>query len=196
MRLALIVLCLAACYRTHGYRGGKDLYEPVGMRPDNADRTAAPPEIGKDAVAVGAKAPALAAKLPDHDWLVVVFYRGDWDAYDRAQLRELQAHAADFAQRKAAVAAISVDSAETGAHLAEGLTLSFALASDPGHRLIETYGVFDGETELAWPSIFVVDHAGVVRWRWIADDDKKRITTIEVLAAIDEAAGATAPAAK
>jgi peroxiredoxin len=195
VRLALITaLLLTACYRTHGYRGGKDLYEPVGIRPDNAAKATPPPEIGKDAVAVGAKAPALAATLPDHDWLVVVFYRGDWCPYCRAQLREIQAHAADFAQRKAAVAAVSVDSAETDAHLAEGLTLTFALVSDPGHRLIDKFGVFDGETELAWPSIFIVDRGGAVRWRWIADDFKKRITTIEVLAALDAAAGATAPA--
>jgi peroxiredoxin len=191
VRAALIVVCLAtACYRTHGYRGGQDLYQPVGIRPDNAAKATPPPDIGKDALAVGAKAPAFAATLPDHDWLVVVFYRGDWCQYCRAQLRELQAHAADFAQRKAAVAAVSVDSAETDAHLAEGLALTFALVSDPGHRLIEKYGVFDGETELAWPSIFVVDRGGTIRWRWTADDFKKRITTIEVLAALDAAAAA------
>jgi peroxiredoxin len=185
VRAALLLILIASCYRTHGYRGGKDLYEPVGIRPDNAARKAPPPDVGTTALALGADAPPIRAMLPAHERIVVVFYRGDWCPYCRAQLRDLQAHAADFDARHAALVAISVDSAETSEHLATGLALTFPLVSDPGHHVIERFGVFDTDTEIAWPSIFVIDHTGKIAWRWVADDFQKRITTTDVLAAID-----------
>ncbi len=186
MRAALIsILAFAACYRTHGYRGGLDMYDPVGLRPDNAGRATPPPDLGKSALAVGADAPPIRAMLPAHQRIVVVFYRGDWDAVDRKALADLQAHAAELAARKAAVVAISVDSAETDEHLAQGIKLSFTLLADQGHRVIEQFGVFDSDTEIAWPSVFVIDHDGKIAWRWIADDLAKRPTAVELLAALD-----------
>ena len=183
--LILIALLLAACYRTHGYRGGLDMYDAVGIRPDNAARATPPPDLPKSALAVGTDAPPIRAMLPAHERIVVVFYRGDWDATDRKQLADLQAHAADFAARKAAVVAISVDSAETDEHLAQGIKLSFTLLADQGHRVIEQFGVFDPDTEIAWPSVFVIDHNGKIGWRWTANDLGTRVTTAELLAAID-----------
>ena len=185
MRAALILILLAGCYRTHGYHGGLDLYDPVGLRPDNAARATPPPELATSALAVGHDAPPIRAMLPAHQRIVVVFYRGDWDAVDRKQLAELQAHAADLAARKAAVVAISVDSAETDEHLAQGIKLSFTLLADQGHRVIDQFGVFDPDTEIAWPSVFVIDHTGKIAWRWTATDLGKRVTTAELLAAID-----------
>lgn len=184
MRAAILLLLVTACLRTPK-RADYDAYQSVGLRPDNAARATPPPDLATSALAVGAKAPAIKTSLPAHDLLVVFFYRGDWCAYCRAQLRELQAHAADFAARKAVIVAISVDSPETSEHLAEGEKLGFPLVADPGHRVVAAYGVFDSETEIAWPSIFIVDAAGTIAWRWLASDFKQRITTTEVLAAID-----------
>jgi peroxiredoxin Q/BCP len=187
VRAALVLILAAACVRTPR-RADYDPYRSVGLRPDNAARATPPADLEQTALAVGAAAPAVKAALGDHDLTVVVFYRGDWDEHDRTLLRDLRAHAAELAQRKAAVVAISVDSPETSEHLALGEQLAFPLVSDPGHRVIETYGVFDGEPELAWPSIFVVDREAKIRWRWLAPSAAQRITTTEVLAALDRLA--------
>jgi len=184
VRFALLSLLIIACVRTPK-RADYDAYQAVGLRPDNAAKSAPPADITNSALALGATAPPIRSALPEHELLVVVFYRGDWCPYCRAQLKELEAHRDDFAKRKAAVVAISVDSPETSEHLALGEKLSFPLVSDPGHRLIEGYGVFDGETEIAWPSIFIVDRKGQVAWRWLATDFEQRITTTEVLQMID-----------
>jgi hypothetical protein len=41
--------------------------------------------------------------------------------------------------------------------------------------------VFDPETEIAWPSIFVVGKDGVIVKRWLADTFSERIATDDVL---------------
>jgi len=70
--------------------GTGSAYKPVGVKPANAGKAIAPPQVGDHAIAVGAAAPAIS--LPDdlgaswtlgdalakHARVVLVFYRGDW----------------------------------------------------------------------------------------------------------------------
>jgi peroxiredoxin len=65
--------------------------------------------------------------------------------------------------------------------LAERLGLAFPLLSDPGGAGIKAFGVFDAETEIAWPSIFIVNADGTVAKRWLADTYKERIATPDIL---------------
>ena len=61
------------------------------------------------------------------------------------------------------------------------------LLSDPERKVIKAYGVDDPETEIAWPSIYIIDgpaDAPKIAWRWSADIYKDRISTAEVLAAL------------
>ena len=196
MRAALVLLAVAACWHAKPRAGQPPAYTAVGVAPDNAARATPPPELAKTALPVGATPRAVPLRDQDGDpWsiasasrgsahLVLVFYRGDWCPYCRAQLADLQAHLADFGGKGAALAAISVDSPDTSTHLAAGLGLTFRLVSDPGHRLIGAFGVFDGETELAWPAVYILDARGAITWRWLADDFKTRITSAEILAAL------------
>lgn len=63
--------------------------------------------------------------------------------------------------------------------------LTFPLLSDPDRKIMKAYGVEDPETELAWPSIYIVDAPdGKVAWRWAADIYKDRIAAADVLAAL------------
>jgi len=45
--------------------------------------------------------------------------------------------------------------------------------------------VFDDETEIAWPSIFVIAADGTIVKRWLADTYKERIATTDVLRELD-----------
>jgi peroxiredoxin len=69
--------------------------------------------------------------------------------------------------------------------LAERLHITFPLLSNPGGSAIKAYGVFDSDTEIAWPSIFVVNADGTIAQRWLADTYKERISTADVLKNLD-----------
>ncbi|MBA3538989.1 MAG: redoxin domain-containing protein, partial [Deltaproteobacteria bacterium] len=54
--------------------------------------------------------------------------------------------------------------------------------SDPGGTVMRAFGVFDAETEIAWPSIFIINADGTVAKRWLADTYSQRIATPDVIA--------------
>lgn len=173
--------------------GSGSSYAALGKKPANARRPTAPPNIEAKAVAVGAKAPAIEAKdtagspwrlgdaLASHAKTIVVFYRGDWCPFCRTQLGELQANLPELAKQDIGLVAIAVDEPATSKVLAERLHLTFPLVSDVGGAAIKAFGVFDDETEIAWPSIFVVAADGTVVKRWLADTFRERIATADVL---------------
>jgi peroxiredoxin len=83
------------------------------------------------------------------------------------------------------VVAISVDDVAPGKALAQKLGLGFAVVSDSKASALKAFGVFDSETEIAWPSIFVVSRDGKVVHRWLADTFSERVATDDVLKALD-----------
>ncbi len=83
--------------------------------------------------------------------------------------------------------AISVDSVEKSRDLAKDLGLGFPLLSDPDLAVIRAYGVEDVGNEIAWPSEFLVDRGGAIRWRATAQSVGTRPTAGDVIAAFDEA---------
>ena len=61
------------------------------------------------------------------------------------------------------------------------------LLSDPDGRVIADYGLSDvtlGE-EVARPATFVVDPAGVVRWRHLPQDWRRRLSALDYLKIFD-----------
>ena len=69
-------------------------------------------------------------------------------------------------------------------------TPDFSFLSDPGHRVIDRYGVLnpDDERGIPHPTTLVLDREGVVRWKFIETNYRVRPTNdmiLEALAAID-----------
>ena len=66
-----------------------------------------------------------------------------------------------------------------------GSTLDFTLLSDPGHRVIDRYGVFNAEAapdrEIPHPTTLVIDRAGVIRWKMTEVDYRVRPTNEDIL---------------
>lgn len=92
-----------------------------------------------------------------------------------------------------AVLAVSIDSvAETEALIEElaadgpGAALPDRTAlADPGHRVIDRYGLREPEGEgWARPAAFIVDRQGVVRWKRIEPTDASRPSNETVLDAL------------
>ncbi|MBT8338130.1 MAG: redoxin domain-containing protein [Gemmatimonadetes bacterium] len=66
----------------------------------------------------------------------------------------------------------------------------FRFLSDPGHRVIDRYGVLnpDDERGIPHPTTLVLDREGIVRWKFIETDYRIRPTNemiLEALAALD-----------
>lgn len=117
--------------------------------------------------------------------VVVVFVRGHWCPYCRRYLSKLQRHLPAFAQRGATVVAISPEPPATSAALARQLGLEFDILSDADGRVIELFNVRNrfsaAMTLLPHAAVFVLDAGGVIRFRAVDRNYKRRTTMRTIL---------------
>lgn len=93
--------------------------------------------------------------------------------------------------------AISVDPPEVSRNFASKIAsdgrgqINFPLLSDPGHKVIDAYGLhdpaYDGQQSEGIPkaSVFVLDRNGVVTWARIEENYRQRPTNEQIRAALD-----------
>jgi peroxiredoxin len=99
----------------------------------------------------------------------------------------------DRQREETQILAVSVDGPEETEILLErvrsehGQGLDFPLLSDPGSRVIGRYGLLNPDGR-GWPhpTVFLIDRAGVVRWRFMEVDYRVRATNEDILAALAE----------
>jgi peroxiredoxin len=103
-----------------------------------------------------------------------------------AELQGLQLKIDDFKRYDAAVLAVVVDPVEKNAEVVQHLGLSYPILSDPELRTIDAYDLRhdDGERSIARSATFVLDKEGVVRWRDLTDNFRKRPPAEVVVAAV------------
>ncbi len=67
----------------------------------------------------------------------------------------------------------------------DGRRLDYALLSDPGHRVIDRYGLWNPAGK-GWPhpTTYVIDRLGVVRWKFTEVNYKIRPTNDMILRAL------------
>ena len=65
--------------------------------------------------------------------------------------------------------------------------LDFPLLEDKNHKVIDHYGILNPDGK-GWPhpATYVIDQRGIVRWKFIETDYKKRPTNEQVLTALRE----------
>jgi peroxiredoxin len=93
------------------------------------------------------------------------------------------------------ILAVSVDAAEDLQRMVDRISAEdgeapeFPFLTDPGHRVIDRYGLFNPDDprgrQIAHPATFVVDKEGTVRWRFIEVDYRVRPGNDDVLAALE-----------
>lgn len=81
---------------------------------------------------------------------------------------------------------MSVDGRDKSRALEERLTLNFRLGVDEARTLTNAFRVHDPGNDIAWPAIFLLDEAGVVRWRSLAETYPVRPAWSLVLGAVDQ----------
>ena len=70
----------------------------------------------------------------------------------------------------------------------EGTPPDFPFLTDPGHRVIDRYGLFNPDDprgrQITHPATFIIDTEGVVRWKFVEVDYRVRPSNEDVLAAL------------
>ena len=66
-----------------------------------------------------------------------------------------------------------------------GATLDYTLLSDPGHRVIDRYGLLNEDAPpdrpIPHPTTYVIDRSGVVRWAFTEVDYRVRPSNEDIL---------------
>ncbi|MBW3534438.1 MAG: redoxin domain-containing protein [Gemmatimonadetes bacterium] len=66
-----------------------------------------------------------------------------------------------------------------------GATLDYTLLSDPGHRVIDRYGLFNEDAApdrpIPHPTVYVIDRDGIVRWSFTEVDYRVRPENADIL---------------
>lgn len=126
--------------------------------------------------------------------VVLVFYRGYWCPYCGRQLSELRSLLEP--NEKISLWAVSVDSHEQSKSFAEKIAsdgrgnINFQMLSDPGHRVIDSYGLRDpryagNELQgIPYPAVYVIDKSRRVVWARVEKDFKVRPRNSEIRAAL------------
>lgn len=93
--------------------------------------------------------------------------------------------------------AVSVDTSEQSRGFKEKIAadgkgpVNFTLLSDPGHRIIDLYGLQDPQylklsrEGIPYPTAYVIDKSGRVAWTRLDRNFRERPPTAEVRAALD-----------
>ncbi|MCU0450321.1 MAG: AhpC/TSA family protein [Bernardetiaceae bacterium] len=149
--------------------------------------------------------------LPDHtgkprniyglhavEWLVLVYYRGQFCPFCNLELRALQAHLATIEGSPARLVAVSPQGVGSTAQTVDRNQLGYVVLSDLGaavgrqlgliypvpdylvefHRKIgvsQEYFNASGQMELPMPATFIVDRQGLVRFDFVETNAGKRL---------------------
>ncbi len=118
--------------------------------------------------------------------VLVVFYRGYWCPFCRAELRGLAGIEPALTAAGVRLLVVSVDPPATSLRVAERDDLALTFLSDPDARTIREYGVLHagggakGE-DIALPAMFLVAPDGRIVWRRVAGRTQDRPAPAEVL---------------
>lgn len=157
-----------------------------------------------DPVKTGETAPDFSLKAHDGSTVtlseldspvVLVFYRGYWCPFCGRQLSEMRGLLKPGDKVK--LFAISVDPPERSIDLIKKIEkdgqgkVEYTFLSDPGHQIIDSYGLFDpayvgkGVEGIPHPAVYVLDKNRKVVWSKVEPDYRKRPTLDEIRAGFE-----------
>ena len=125
---------------------------------------------------------------PDTKATLIYVYRGDFDAFARHEIADLNAIQPELQREGARVVAISADPVERSKMLSAYLRSTVPLLSDEHEALLGPLGLVqhhrDGEPDNAIPVVVVVDANGRVRWIFTSPFYRQLPTKDELIAAV------------
>jgi peroxiredoxin len=126
--------------------------------------------------------------------VVLVFYPADWSPVCGDQVALYNELLSEFEDHDAQIVGISVDGAWCHAAFTADRRLHFPLLADfePKGAVARRYGVYDDATGTSQRALFVIDAAGVVRWRYVSPIDVNPGAD-GILDALDKLSGTSGP---
>ena len=139
--------------------------------------------------------------------VILTWYRGGWCPYCNLQLSYLQRFLPDFEKAGAKLVAITPETPDSSLSTQEKHDLRFEVLTDPANSVAKAYGgvhhlpeeikkayadrnVFDHYAddvdEFPIPATYIIDTAGVVRYRFVEPDYRKRAEPADLLAALQD----------
>lgn len=110
--------------------------------------------------------------------LVLAFYPTDFGITCTLEFKRLNEMSSDFAAEGARIVGISVNSTTSHRSWKERLGMNIPLLSDGDASVAKRYHVMSPENSIlkgySTRAIFVVDHDGVVCYRWVASDSHQQ----------------------
>jgi peroxiredoxin Q/BCP len=108
-------------------------------------------------------------RLSDYrgDWVILAFYPGDFTPVCTRQFCSYRDGADRLDELNAKVLGISPQSIDSHDRFAAEYRLTIPLLADPDRRVVKAYGVL-GPAGIVRRSVFMVDPAGIVRYRHVA----------------------------
>ncbi len=102
--------------------------------------------------------------------IVLVFYPADWSPVCGDQVSLYNEMLSEFHEYDAQVVGISVDGPWCHMAFAKDRKLRFPLLSDfePKGDVAKRYGIYDYKTGTCERALFVIDAAGIVRWKYVS----------------------------
>lgn len=159
-------------------------------------------DIESKEIEVGQKAPDFLARDLDDKHVslrsiingrrtLLIFYRGGWCPFCNKQLAAISQDFPKFKDLGATIVAVSSEEVEKGKELLRKLDVPYVLLSDSQFEGIDRYGVRDanpsertramGITSLSKPSAFIIDEAGIVRYKYVGKNAADRPRNEELL---------------
>jgi peroxiredoxin len=111
-----------------------------------------------------------------------------WTGTCTAQMKDLEAHRQDYADRGAVALGLSVDSAPSKKAWAEDMGVeNTTLLADfwPHGEVAKKYGILDEQSGASKRAVFIIDEKGVVRWKKIYPGGE-RPDVDEILHAVEQ----------
>jgi peroxiredoxin len=105
--------------------------------------------------------------------VVLVFYPADWSPVCGDQVTLYNEVLPEFERHAARILGISVDGMWCHRAFAENRSLRFPLLADfePKGHVARRYGVYRERDGTSERSLFVIDGAGIIRWRYVSPID-------------------------
>ena len=128
------------------------------------------------------------AAAPGSKATLVYMYRGDYDAFARHEVADLNAIRPELRHSGADVIAISTDPVDRSKMLSNYLHSDIPLLSDTQETVVGPLGLVqkhrDGQPDNAIPAFFVVDGAGKIRWIFTSPYYRQLPPSDELIAAV------------
>jgi peroxiredoxin len=128
---------------------------------------------------MSAETNARLADLTNNSNVVLVFYRGYWCPFCKAQLKDYEGLLPQMEKNNSRLVALSPDSIEDTVKFAKEFDERITFLADTNSEVIREYGLLRDE-KLPHPAVIFIDQSGSILWFYVNADYKSRPSAAQI----------------